>query len=575
MLKPGLNDSYDVIIIGSGVGGLTAAALLSKSGYSVCVLEKEPHAGGYLAGFRRKHFLFDTAIHWLNQYGPGGLICRIFDLIGSDYPVAVPQQRIRRYQGNEHSYLLTNNPDEWRDQLIREFPHEEKGIRRFFASAKKVGRSFKEFNTVFRAKENMSFWDRVKSGYNTFRFVMPFIPYVMYSGEKGLKKGLNKFFKDPKLHRIFAAEHELIGCFVPIGWAYYGDFQSPPKGGSQMIPKWLQHNIESRGGQVLFQSAVTQILVDGNKATGVSFTHRNKPYSFKSRYVIAANDIETVYEKMLPADLIPAKLKEKLRKAELYTSSVTLSIALDCRAEALGFGEEMIHIINDDQPFEAHSNGDPDTVEMSVLAATVRDKSLCPEHQGTLTVYMPAEMQYRNEWLTTKDANGNYIRGEAYRQLKEEIGEKLIRRVEEKVAPGLREHILFYEVATPVTHYRYTGNRNGTMMGARPGRANMQAKIAHYQTPVQNLILGGHWAELGGGVPIAVKAGANAAFLILRKEKPALFKKLARYMDGKADLQEVFSDTSFRKDEFPFTSFPTPAERAAQKATQVSTFTEE
>ncbi|MCG7860233.1 NAD(P)/FAD-dependent oxidoreductase, partial [Flavihumibacter sediminis] len=97
------------------------------------------------------------------------------------------------------------------------------------------------------------------------------------------------------------------------------------------------------------------------------------------------------------------------------------------------------------------------------------------------------------------------------------------------------------EVATPVTHYRYTGNKNGTMMGARPGRANMQAKIAHYQTPVQNLILGGHWAELGGGVPIAVKAGANAAFLILKKEKPALFKKLARYMDGKSDLQEVLT----------------------------------
>jgi prolycopene isomerase len=259
----------------------------------------------------------------------------------------------------------------------------------------------------------------------------------------------------------------------------------------------------------------------------------------------------------------------------LYTSSVTLSIALDCPAEALGFGEEMIHIINDGQPFEAHSNGDPDTVEMSVLAATVRDKSLCPEHQGTLTVYMPAEMHYRNEWLTTKDAEGNYIRGDAYRQLKEEIGEKLIRRVEEKVAPSLREHILFYEVATPVTHYRYTGNKNGTMMGARPGRANMQAKIAHYQTPVQNLILGGHWAELGGGVPIAVKAGANAAFLILKKEKPALFKKLARYMDGKTDLKEVLTDPSFSREEFPFKAFPTPAERAAQKTSELTSASQE
>ncbi len=562
MLKSGLNDSYDVIVIGSGVGGLTAAALLTKAGYRVCVLEKEPHAGGYLAGFRRKNFLFDTAIHWLNQYNEGGLICRIFELVGKDYPIAVPQRRIRRYQGNNFNYLLTDNPDEFRDQLIREYPHEKKGILRFFATAKKIGRSFKEFNTVFRAKENMTPWERISSGYKTFRFVLPFIPYVLYSGEKGLKKGLNKFFKDPGLHRIFASEHELIGCFVPIGWAYYGDFQSPPKGGSQMIPKWLQHNIESRGGAVVFQSNVKQILVENQAAKGVHFLHRNKPYTFYSRYVIAANDIETVYEKMLPADAIPAKLKEKLRQAELYTSSVTLSIALDCPAEELGFNEEMIHLVDENLPFEAFSNGDPDTVEVSVLAATVRDKSLSPEHQGTLTIYMPAEMKFMNDWQTSRDAEGNYIRGEAYKALKHQIAEKLIARVEAKIAPGLKSHILFYEVATPVTHYRYTGNKNGTMMGARPGRANMQAKIAHYQTPVKNLILGGHWAELGGGVPIAVKAGANAALLIFKKERPSLFKSMSRYIDGKLTVEEVLKNPQYSNDQYPFKQVPTPSERA-------------
>ena len=55
-----IKDEYDVIVIGAGVGGLTAASLLSKAGLSVCVLEKEPHVGGYLAGFRRKNFIFDT-----------------------------------------------------------------------------------------------------------------------------------------------------------------------------------------------------------------------------------------------------------------------------------------------------------------------------------------------------------------------------------------------------------------------------------------------------------------------------------------------------------------------------------
>ncbi len=120
-------DYYDVIVIGAGIGGLTAAALLSKAGLSVCVLEKEPHVGGYLAGFRRKHFIFDTAIHWLNQYGPGGILDKLFNVIGRDHPKAIEQQSIRRYKGDNFDYLLTNNPDELRDQLVRDFPDGTEG----------------------------------------------------------------------------------------------------------------------------------------------------------------------------------------------------------------------------------------------------------------------------------------------------------------------------------------------------------------------------------------------------------------------------------------------------------------
>ena len=127
-----LETQYDVIIIGAGIGGLTAAALLSKTGLSVCVLEKEPHVGGYLAGFRRKDFIFDTAIHWLNQYGPEGMVTKLFDVLGSDHPRAITLQRTRRYKGSGYNYLLTNNPDELRDQLIAEFPPEKKGLERFF-----------------------------------------------------------------------------------------------------------------------------------------------------------------------------------------------------------------------------------------------------------------------------------------------------------------------------------------------------------------------------------------------------------------------------------------------------------
>ena len=563
MQKLDLRPEYDVVVIGAGMGGLTTAALLSKAGFSVCVLEKEPHAGGYLAGFRRKHFRFDTAIHWLNQCAPGGLAAKVFDILGSDHPEAIPQKRIRRYMGESHDYILTNNPDELKEQWISEFPHERDGIERFFKAAKKIGHAFDNFSHFFRTEESMGFFEKMKNKLHLLKFGIAFIPYLGYTGEKGIKKGLNKFFKEEKLHKVFSSDTELIGCLVPIGWAYYGDYQSPPKGGGQVIPEWLQHVIEYYDNHLYFKCSVEKILLEGNKAVGVQFHHRGNDYSVKAKHVVAACDVETLYQRMLPADVLSSKFSKKLENAELYSSSVTISIALDCPTEDLGFQEEFIHISSEHSTREEHSGGDPWKSEIAILAPSLRDKSLAPEGQGTLTIFMPAYMNFKDNWLTQKDKQGNYIRNEEYKKLKNDIAEILLQRVEELVAPGLRSHILFYDVATPVTHHRYTGNKNGSMMGAKPGRENMQSKIAHYRTPIKNLLLSGHWAELGGGVPIAVKAGANAALLIFQDEQHKAFKVLADYMDAKISAEQVLGSGAFKDYDNSWVQELTPAQKLA------------
>ena len=94
---------FDVIIIGAGISGLTAAALLSKAGKSVCVLERHRLIGGYLQGFERKGFIFDTAIHWLNQYAEEGSVTHVFDYLGNDYPRALKMTNIHR-----HIYLIVH-----------------------------------------------------------------------------------------------------------------------------------------------------------------------------------------------------------------------------------------------------------------------------------------------------------------------------------------------------------------------------------------------------------------------------------------------------------------------------------
>ncbi|BDS11631.1 phytoene desaturase family protein [Aureispira anguillae] len=556
---------YDVVIIGAGVSGMTAAALLSRTGLSVCVVEKEPHAGGYLAGFRRKEFRFDSAIHWLNQCGKKGIVTRVFQFIGEDRPQAQPMKRIYRNKTEKFDYVLTDNPDELKEQLIADFPHEKAGIEQFFDAAKKIARTWDLHAENFRATDTMSWMDKISNGLKKLSFIRPLFRYIWYHGEEGVPKGLNLFFKDPELHRYWASEHDLLSCLLPIAWAYLGDYQLPPAGGSQVFIEWLVHVTEYYRNDIVYGATVQEILLENGICKGLVFERKGSLHKVKSKQVIAACDVEMLYEKLLPKESIPQKLKDNLKSAELYSSAVAISMALDCPTEDLGFGEELIMIQKEGISRTAHDSGDPHTTAISIIPPSLRDKSLAPDGKGTLTVYSAAHIDYKNYWGCTLDEKGNYVRTDEYYQLKEEFAAIIIDRIEERLGVDLKSHILFLDVASPITHWRYSYNRGGSIMGARPGRANMEAKIAHYKTPVKNLLLGGHWADLGGGVPIAVKSAANAALIVMKEQKPKAFEAFAKYADGKINQKEAHKTGFFEAYDNSWVQKRTPAETERTK----------
>lgn len=532
-------ENYDVAIIGAGVSGLTSAALFRKAGLSVCVLEMNPIPGGYLQGFNRKDFRFDSAIHWLNNCGPGGLVTRTFQIIGNDFPKAQEQKHIRRFLSKEHNYLVTNNPEELREQWIIDFPHEKKGINRFFNDAKKLAKVFESHTFLSRTGASMDWHEKVAHAFRMTKFVLPFLPFIRFAGEKGVEKGLRRYFKDERLRRVFCAEPDLLSCIIPISWAYSNDFQTPPEGGSQTFGEWLEHVVGEMKGDLFFRTKVNSVLLENDTAVGVIAEHRGQEYKINSKYVIAACDAETMYTKMLPKSTLADKWKEKLRSAELYASAFTVALGLDCPAEDLGMGEENVFLSDPKLPRKKLGDGDPHTCGIHVLASTVRDKSLSlPEH-GTITLFIPAFIEQYDFWKTERDENGKFIRGEAYKKLKLELADIVIDRVQNEMIPNLRDHIVYLDVATPITHQRYTGNKAGSMMGQRPGKENTKGKVASYKTPYKNLYLSGHWADLGGGIPIAVKSSINTTFMVLKNENRPVFNLLVKYMRGKLTAKEL------------------------------------
>ncbi len=537
---------YEVIIIGAGISGLTSSALFSKTGISSCVLEMHNIAGGYLQGFERKGFKFDTAIHWLNDCAENGFVTKTFKIIGTDYPKVQIQKAIRRFVNDDINYLITNNPDDFKNELISKFPKDEKGINKFFKDAKKISKSFDSYIDLNRSLETRNIFSKIMYGIKMLKFALAFIPHIKYKGKKGLLKGLNKYSKNPDFHKIFSSENEILSCLVPIAWAYSSNFQNPPQGGSKEFTNWLNYASKKMGGEIFFNSKVTEIITENKEVKSVKYINKDKIQEIKCKYVVAACDLESVYTKMLNKSIIPTKMINALRSAEIYSSSVTISIALDCPAEQLNIGEESIYLFNNKHDTETLSNGNPHESGIHILSPSVRDKSLAPEGKGIITLFIPAWIENNNYWNCKKDENDNFIRGKEYKKLKNEYAEIIINRVQEKVIPNLKKHILFYDVATPITYLRYTNNKNGTMMGQRPGKANMQKKVASYKTPIKNLLISGHWADLGGGVPIAVKTALNTSLMIIQKENKKAFRLLANYIDGKIGIDDIYKSEIFK-----------------------------
>ncbi|MEK7500156.1 MAG: FAD-dependent oxidoreductase, partial [Patescibacteria group bacterium] len=216
-----------------------------------------------------------------------------------------------------------------RDQLINDFPDEAKSITSFFAYCKKMGEHFGVLKNRMRALDTMSSLEKIAFGLKMLWWVLPVGKTLSLSAEKGL----DMYFKNEAIKKIFCSEEKFMSIIMPICWAYSGDFQSPPQGGAEVFIHWLCKKIQGAGSHIALNSKVEKVLVEDQKAVGVMFADGRIVHS---KYVIAACDVENLYEKMLPRGTVPSTLLDRLRAADLYYSSVTVYLGLNCAAAEIG-----------------------------------------------------------------------------------------------------------------------------------------------------------------------------------------------------------------------------------------------
>jgi prolycopene isomerase len=276
---------------------------------------------------------------------------------------------------------------------------------------------------------------------------------------------------------------------------------------------------------------VTRIVVEGDRATAVRYATGGSAGGLgemRCRHVVAACDAATVYRDLLPDNAVGRRLLERMERAEVHDSAVSVFLGLSSPPAGLRIREELVHLTRDGVGRGDHSSGDPAMTEINLTIPSISDPTLAPPGKATMILHTAARIGQNGTWRT----GPGLARGEAYEDFKRRYAEVLLDRVERSFGVDLRSSVEVCEVATPVTYGRLTGNRDGAIMGFKPTRGNLRARVARSTTPVRNVLMGGQWAEVGGGVPSAVRAGANVAAIILRDENPAAFASLREIMDG-------------------------------------------
>jgi phytoene dehydrogenase-like protein len=318
------SESRDVIVIGGGVGGLTAAAILSKAGLKVSVFEAQSQPGGYLCGFERNGFVFDTAIQWLNQFHSSGFLHRLFSYLGDDFPQFKPLRRISRTCGTGFDYLLTTSPQELEDRLVADFPNDATGVRRFFRDARSLGLRWDQLNDRIRSSETMGLPEKLVHGCRMLGWCLPILRHIKATAEQGVAR----YFNDPELRKLFGWQESFIAMLMPVAWASTGNFHAPPPGGSHTIIEWLCDKIRNEGSEIILNQRVSRVVVnDRRQAAGVVLADGK---TVSARHVVSAGDLRTLYDEMLPADSVSARLRSAVRTADLYYSNFTVFLGLDC-----------------------------------------------------------------------------------------------------------------------------------------------------------------------------------------------------------------------------------------------------
>jgi len=489
---------FDCIIVGAGLGGLTAGATLAKRGKKVLLLEQHYIPGGCASTFKRKDYVMEVGLHEMDGLDDSDVKLAIFKFLGVDKHITFLQvPEFFRYKSSTTDFVHPHGQQQTADALIERFPHEEKGIRTYLDTIEAVAREAQNFPT--------NPWKQLLY----FPF-MPFLyPNLVRCSNQNLGDFLDQQIQDEELKLILAGNlvyyHDdpftmsmMMFAFAQSSFIRGGGHFI--QGGSQRLSNYLVSVIQDNGGQVLLGKKVNKILVENNSACGVAFSDN---FSKIGETSVPAHRV--IFNGAIPlvANMLPEPhaqlLRKKFENLEPACSLISLYIGFKTPPRVLGNKHYSTLLVGDDVKSLANINknchADWSTRNLVFVDYSQLDSKLAPEGKAVGAI---CAADYLVDWENLDE--------QAYKDKKEQIAHALIRRLE-KFIPGISSHIEHYELGTPKTIQSYVLTPKGTVYGyaQTPKQAGMNRP--GIQSPIKNLSFTGQWCSPGGGFTGTITGG--------------------------------------------------------------------
>ncbi len=492
--------STDVIVIGSGIGGLTAAALLQERGFATVVFEKNRYPGGSCSSFRREGYRFDAGASVFYGFGENGtsgtlnLHTRIFRKLGVEVRTIADPVQIHYHLPNGFAVPAHYDRQLFFDALVTRFPLEAEGIKKFY----------RELDEVYEILSSMpagSLEDLthllsvgVANPLNTVALAI--------KSFRSMGKTARKYISDEELLHFIdieayswavqdAVSTPLVNAGICLADRHYGGINYPV-GGSGAIPEALCKGIENFCGQIRYQAEVTEILVDNGEARGVRLADGTEHFA---RAVISNATVWDTFNRLVTDSRYRVDEKKFLRAPSWFQ----LFLGVDAAVIPKGF--YVHHILVDDWKSYNQPGG---TIYFS--APTILDPSLAPPGKHIVHAFVTGEVE---QWE-------QYERGSsAYGAAKEQVAAAIIDRTE-RILPGLSHSIELKVLATPLTHEHFLNRFKGSYGPLlKPGQNILQKP--QNTTPIKNLFAAGDSTFPGQGVIAVTYSGVSCASYIARK----------------------------------------------------------